>query len=96
MGGDQAHQFNYFSAKTGIHASHGLMGMGANSNSYDEEDVEQLEREIENVMKRSNLANSSALYLNASAYDDQGTVNMTVNDSFAAGAANQGDANQQK
>lgn len=88
VGGDQAHQFNYFSAKTGIHASHGMMGMGANSNSYDEEDVEQLEREIENVMKHSNLANNSALYLNSSAYDDHGTVNMTVNDSYGAGAVN--------
>ena len=58
---DQTHQFNYFSAKT-----------GANGMDYDEEDVEQLEREIENVMRHSNLGHSSGLigYGNGSAIVD--------------------------
>ena len=41
VGGDQAHQFNYFSAKAANHASLGNVGVGATANNdYDEEDVE--------------------------------------------------------
>jgi len=39
------------------------------SNGYDEEDVAQLEREIENVMRRSNLGNSSLLHINGTPSD---------------------------
>lgn len=53
---------------------------------YDEDDVEQLEREIENVMRRSNLGNESGLLYGSGGgtVDDQKTVNMTVmHDSFS-------------
>eukprot|EP00353_Schmidingerella_taraikaensis_P016482 CAMPEP_0185602134 /NCGR_PEP_ID=MMETSP0436-20130131/1567_1 /TAXON_ID=626734 ORGANISM="Favella taraikaensis, Strain Fe Narragansett Bay" /NCGR_SAMPLE_ID=MMETSP0436 /ASSEMBLY_ACC=CAM_ASM_000390 /LENGTH=121 /DNA_ID=CAMNT_0028232245 /DNA_START=1269 /DNA_END=1635 /DNA_ORIENTATION=- len=80
MTGGADRQFNYFSAKGGV----GMHGGNQPSNEYDEEDVAQLEKEIENVMRRSNLGNSSLLHINASNYDDKNTVNMTVlNDSFA-------------
>ena len=57
-----------------------------NGAEYDEEDVEQLEREIENVMRRSNLGNESGLLYGSGGItvDDTKTVNMTViNDSYS-------------
>jgi len=48
---------------------------------YGEEDVEQLEREIENVMRRSNMGGESGML----GTDDARTVNMTVvHESFAS------------